>query len=229
MTKLFLFDTYGTTTDINFAQRVLLPYSEIHLQDFILHHHLEPVVAKAIAEVKQTTRKEEGEDLNLDGVIERLLQWHKEDRRHASLKEIQAHIWDIGYSKNEIKGHVYDDIKPLFMKILDSGARIGIFSSENVHAQKLIFGYSKFGDLTPLISFFFDKEFGGKRELSSYLRIAEAAGVTPESTHFFSDSPEELAAAQTVGMVVTQVLRSGDNRARDFQGIKDFISFSTDL
>jgi enolase-phosphatase E1 len=139
MTKLFLFDIEGTTTDIHFVHKVLFPYSREHLTQFILQHYQENSIAKAVNEVKETVLKEEGKVINIEGVIETLHRWIKEDRKHGALKEIQGHIWDVGYSRNDFKGHVYPDVKPCFYKILETGSKIGIYSSGSVHAQKLIF------------------------------------------------------------------------------------------
>lgn len=223
MTKLFLFDIEGTTTDINFVHKVLFPYSEAHLKDYVLQHQNEIQISKAIGEVKATVQKEESRSIEIDEVIATLHKWIKEDRKHGALKEIQGHIWDIGYSKNDFKGHVYSDVKPFFEKILDSGSKIGIYSSGSVHAQKLIFGYSSDGDLTPMISHYFDTQIGGKRERTSYANIANAVHLPAEEIHFFSDIPEELAAAELAGMKVTQVLRPGTEQS-NFEGIPDFTS-----
>ncbi len=223
MTKLYLFDIEGTTTDINFVHKVLFPYSETHLKDFVVHHQNESIIAKAINDVKETAQREENRQLDVNGVVETLQKWIKEDRKHGALKEIQGHIWDVGYSKNDFKGHVYPDVKPFFEKILDQGGKIAIYSSGSVHAQKLIFGYSVDGDLTPMISHFFDTQIGHKRERTSYSNIANAVHLRPEEIHFFSDIPEELAAAKEAGMLVTQILRPG-TPGSSFEGIPDFSS-----
>jgi len=157
-------------------------------------------------------------------VIDTLLHWIKIDRKHGALKEIQGLIWDVGYSKNDFKGHVYHDVKPFFTKILEKGSKIGIYSSGSVHAQKLIFGYSTEGDLTPMISHYFDTKIGAKRERTSYSNIATAVHLAPQEIHFFSDIPEELAAAEAAGFGVTQVLRPG-TKSSNFEGITDFSVF----
>lgn len=224
-TKLFLFDIEGTTTDINFVHKVLFPYSTEHMKEFVLQHQNEKAIADAIHDVQETVKKEEGKTIDINGVTETLLKWIREDRKHGALKEIQGHIWDVGYSKNDFKGHVYPDVKPFFMKLLDAGKTIGIYSSGSVHAQKLIFGYSSDGDLTPMISHFFDTKIGGKRERTSYSNIANAVHLSPSEIHFFSDIPEELEAAEAAGMKVTQLLRPGTKPSK-FNGIADFSTFS---
>lgn len=224
MIKLFLFDIEGTTTDINFVHKVLFPYSEKCLKDYVLNHQNHPTVVKAIEDVRMTVQQEEKKQLGLYEVIDKLLEWIRIDRKHGALKEIQGLVWDVGYTKNDFKGHVYPDVKPFFMKILDKGLKIGIYSSGSVHAQKLIFGYSTEGDLTPMISYYFDTQVGGKREKKSYQKIAEEARLSPAEIHFFSDIPEELEAAREAGIGITHVLRAG-TKPSQFEAVSDFRVF----
>lgn len=224
MIKLYLFDIEGTTTDINFVHKVLFPYSNQALEQFILHHQTHPTVVKAMEDVRSTVWDEEQKKLGLYEVIAKLKEWIVKDRKHGALKEIQGLIWDVGYSKGEFKGHLYPDVKPFFSKILSSNTAIGIYSSGSVHAQKLIFGFSTEGDLTPMISYFFDTKVGGKREKSSYETIAAETKLSPSEIHFFSDIPEELLAAQAAGMGVTQLLREG-SKSSNFEGITSFKAF----
>lgn len=221
MTKLFLFDIEGTTTDINFVHKVLFPYAALNLRPYVLHHQDEPMIKAAIIDVMSTVLKEENRKISLEESISTLEKWIKEDRKHGALKEIQGHIWDVGYSKGDFKGHVYPDVKPYFMKILDDGAKIGIYSSGSVHAQKLIFGYSTDGDLTPMISYYFDTKIGHKREPTSYSNIATAVHLKTEDIHFYSDIVEELAAAKEAGFQVTQLLRPGTQKS-EFDAITSF-------
>jgi enolase-phosphatase E1 len=224
MIKLFLFDIEGTTTDINFVHKVLFPYSFNTMEHYVLHHQNQPAVMKALEDVGRTVLNEEGKHLELEGKIEKLRQWITADRKHPALKEIQGLIWDVGYSKGEFQGHLYSDVKPFFSKILTTNTSIGIYSSGSVHAQKLIFGFSTEGDLTPMISYFFDTKVGGKREKSSYEKIAEETKLAPNEIHFFSDIAEELKAAKEAGFEVTQLLREG-TAPSEFIGISSFKDF----
>lgn len=224
MIKLFLFDIEGTTTDINFVHKVLFPYSFNCMEHFVLHHQTNSVVMKAIEDVRKTVMEEEQKQIGLYEVIEKLRDWITKDRKHPALKEIQGLIWDIGYSKGEFKGHLYSDVKPFFTKVLETQTSIGIYSSGSVHAQKLIFGFSNEGDLTPMISYFFDTKIGNKREKAAYEKIATETKLSPNEIHFFSDIPEELKAAKDAGMGVTQVLREG-TKCSEYEGITSFKSF----
>ena len=225
MIKLFLFDIEGTTTDINFVHKVLFPYSFNCMEHFVLHHQTNSVVMKAIEDVRKTVMEEEQKQLGLYEVIEQLRTWISKDRKHPALKEIQGLIWDIGYSKGEFKGHLYSDVKPFFTKIPETKTTaIGIYTSGSVHAQKLLFGFSNEGDLTPMISYFFDTKVGNKREKAAYEKIGSETKLATHEIHFFSDIAEELRAAKSAGMSVTQVLREG-TKSSEFEGITSFKSF----
>jgi enolase-phosphatase E1 len=224
MTKLYLFDIEGTTTDINFVHKVLFPYAYEKLESFVLHHQTHPVVMNALESVRKTVWEEEQRKLSLYDIIEQLKTWIKTDRKHGALKEIQGLIWDEGYSKGEFQGHLYPDVKPFFDSILKQGKKIGIYSSGSVHAQKLIFGFSVEGDLTPMISYFFDTKVGGKREKTSYENILKETGLKANEVHFFSDIAQELEAASAISMGVTQLLREGTPKS-EFPAITSFYEY----
>jgi enolase-phosphatase E1 len=73
MTKLYLFDIEGTTTDIHFVHKVLFPYSFEKMEEFILGHKNMAPVIEAINQVIQTVQEEENRGLNLSEVIEKLM------------------------------------------------------------------------------------------------------------------------------------------------------------
>ena len=81
-----------------------------------------------------------------------------------------------------------------------AGHPLAVYSSGSVPAQKLLFGHSDAGDLTPLFSHYFDTEVGHKRDAASYRRICERLGRPPQEIVFLSDVVEELDAARDAGM-----------------------------
>lgn len=225
MAKLFLFDIEGTTTDINFVHQVLFPYSQKRMSSFILSHQDDPEVKKACTMVQETLLSEEGKTLtSLEDIAQKLIHWIQTDRKHPALKTVQGLIWDFGYKSGDFKGHLYQDVKPFFLKLKELGHTIGIYSSGSVHAQKLIFGHSVEGDLTNLITFYFDTKVGAKREVRSYQNILRETNFKGEDTTFFSDIPEELSAAQEAGITPMQLLRPG-TKSSAFNAISDFSQF----
>jgi enolase-phosphatase E1 len=219
MIKLHLFDIEGTTTDINFVHKELFPYSAKALGPYILDHQSQ--LQTSINQVRETVASEEGRRITLEEVIAQLHQWIIQDRKHPALKEIQGLIWEDGYKGGHFKGHLYSDVEPFFRRIINSGGQIGIYSSGSVHAQKLLFGHSVAGDLTPMISFYFDTRVGGKRVSSSYSEISRLTKIPPENICFYSDIPEELQAAHESGLEVIQLLRDAQRPSR-FQAIQNF-------
>ncbi|MFL5784032.1 MAG: acireductone synthase [Bacteriovoracaceae bacterium] len=220
--KLFLFDIEGTTTDFNFVHKTLFPYARERMREYVTAH--EQDLSAPLAEARKTIEAESGKTPDLNLIMNTLIQWIDEDRKHKALKDIQGRIWEEGYKSGAFKGHVYSDVKPFFENLNSSGYRIGIYSSGSVQAQKLILANSTEGDLTPYINYYFDTAVGQKRDKVSYQNIAIKTQLTPPEIHFFSDVPEELKAAELAGFRVTHVLREG-TRPSKFSGIKNFAEF----
>ena len=94
---------------------------------------------------------------------------------------------------------MHPDAAPALQQWHAAGHPLYVYSSGSVPAQKLFFGYSEAGDLTPLISDWFDTRIGGKREADSYRAIARQIGREPSEILFLSDVVEELDAAREAG------------------------------
>lgn len=211
MTEVLLFDVEGTTTAIDFVHKTLFPYSRERMAAFVKANPALPVV--------QNLQSEFG---SIDQVIETLLSWIAADKKEGRLKELQGLIWDEGYRKGDFKGHVYPDVRPAFEKWKSEGKTLAIYSSGSVHAQKCIFGFSSAGNLTPLLSAYFDTAVGGKREHTSYREIAKRLGALPQEVTFYSDIKEELDAAREAGMKTMQVFRQGNPQSQGHEAITTF-------
>jgi enolase-phosphatase E1 len=167
-------------------------------------------VDNAFAETKAIVLKEDGIELkSTEEIIEKLNQWCDEDRKITPLKTLQGLLWKIGYEKGVLKGHVYDDVPIALDKWNRMSLKIGVFSSGSVEAQKLIFGYSIKGDLTPYFSNYFDTKTGMKRETETYSKIAQIINFQPNKILFLSDIVEELEAAEKAGFQTIQLVRPG--------------------
>ena len=110
---------------------------------------------------------------------------------------------------------VFDDVPVAFRRWKDAGLTIAIYSSGSVLAQQLLFRHTDHGDLTPYISNYFDTTTGGKREATSYAKIASELGFDPPDIMFCSDIPEELDAANASGLLTTLVVRPGNAAVED--------------
>lgn len=204
--KAILTDIEGTTSAVSFVFDVLFPYAVKHLPDFVRSHAGEPAVAAQLDAV----RAESGEaDADVERVIAILLEWIAADRKATPLKALQGMVWEQGYLAGQLKGHVYADAVATLQYWKAVGYDLYVYSSGSIQAQKLIFGCSEAGDLTPLFGGYFDTTSGGKREAESYARIAAAIGLPAGEILFLSDVVQELDAARAAGMATCGLARDG--------------------
>jgi enolase-phosphatase E1 len=205
--RAILTDIEGTTSSIAFVHLVLFPYARARLADYVTAH------AARLAPLLDEVRALAGDPaLGTQGCIAQLLAWQDEDAKIGPLKQIQGMIWAQGYAQGTLKGHVYGDAVAGLRRWHAMGLVLAVYSSGSVAAQKLLFGQSDFGDLTPLFSGWFDTAVGGKREVASYRAIAAALGLAPGEILFLSDMAAELDAAGAAGFQVTLLAR-GDTPA----------------
>lgn len=222
MIRFILLDIEGTTTDIQFVHNVLFPYSAERLESFVTRYADEAEVRSALQSVQDTVLSEENRTITDAEVVETLLKWIRDDRKHTALKQLQGLIWKSGFEQGDYRGHVYPDVPQALEVWKTHGLGLGIYSSGSVQAQKLLFGYSVFGDLTPYFSHYFDTQVGGKRESDSYREIARQLGITPQEVLFLSDVEAELDAAAAAGFQVTQLLRNGQPAGHQYPAVTTF-------
>jgi enolase-phosphatase E1 len=208
--KAILTDIEGTTSAVSFVFDVLFPYAARHLPDFVRQQAQRADVARQIDAVRQDSA-EPGADV--ERVIEILLGWIAEDRKATPLKALQGMVWEQGYQAGQLKGHVYPDAVDALKRWHQAGYQLFVYSSGSIQAQKLIFGCSEAGDLTPLFSGYFDTTSGPKREAQSYQRITQAIGCEPAQILFLSDIVQELDAARGAGMATCGLVREGGELA----------------
>jgi enolase-phosphatase E1 len=208
--KAVLTDIEGTTSAVSFVFDVLFPFAARHLPDFLRQH----VEREEVQVQLRAIRLDSGEPLaDLERVIEILLQWIAEDRKATPLKALQGMVWEQGYQAGQLKGHVYPDAVEALKRWHQQGYELYVYSSGSIQAQRLIFGCSEAGDLSPLFSGYFDTTSGPKREVKSYRSISEAINYPPRETLFLSDIVEELDAARAAGMATCGLTRDGGELA----------------
>lgn len=222
--RFILTDIEGTTSSISFVAEELFPYFRSHIRE-LLSLKEQPDVAQAFAETIRLAASEDNLQISTDEeILETLHRWSVEDRKITPLKTLQGILWERGYRNGDLKGHVYPDVAPKLKQWKEAGLQLGVFSSGSVAAQKLIFGYSVSGDLTPYFSAYFDTRTGGKRETETYRKIAAELGIPAGDILFLSDIKEELEAADEAGCQTIQLVREGTEAAwprtaADFSGL----------
>ncbi|HYA36711.1 MAG TPA: acireductone synthase [Candidatus Methylomirabilis sp.] len=205
MIKAIITDIEGTTSSLSFVKDVLFPYARERMAEFLRAHAQDPAVRREIEDMRRIN----GQNLSDAQVAEQLIRWIDEDKKITPLKALQGMIWEDGYKKGAFKGHMYEDAACDLKKWKSAGIALYVFSSGSVHAQKLLFAHSEYGDLTPLFSGYFDTNIGNKREAASYRKIAETIGFPSRDVLFLSDIKEELDAARAAGMQTVCLVRVG--------------------
>jgi enolase-phosphatase E1 len=189
-------DIEGTTSSISFVKDVLFPYARRALPAFVREHGREPEVRKWL-----DVAAADAGGLCQDEMLAEVLQgWIDEDRKHPALKALQGMIRAAGYAQGEYQAHVYDDAVAGLRRWHGHGHPLYVYSSGSVPAQKLLFGHSTAGDLSPLFSGWFDTAIGGKREVASYRNLVSQLGRPAGELVFLSDVVEELDAAREAGL-----------------------------
>lgn len=195
MIRAILTDIEGTTSSIAFVADTLFPYARARLRDYLAAH---PDEAEGVE-------------------VEMLERWIDEDRKEPVLKRIQGNIWRDGFTSGALKGHIYPDALSALRRWHDQGLRLFVYSSGSTEAQRLLFGHSEAGDLTPLFEGHFDLSVGSKLEPKSYRVIVDTIGLGPEEILFLSDNPKEIDAARAAGLHVQLIDRT---RGDTFQSIR---------
>ena len=239
---LYLLDIEGTVAPISFVTDTLFPYARTRFADFLSRRSGDENVRADLALLAEENRNEMSEGVprlspiarpedtatprfRLDAMV--YLTWLMDrDRKSTALKSLQGKIWKVGFEAGELKSQLFADV-PDAIRRWSSMARVAIYSSGSVEAQQLLFRYSNYGDLTPLISGYFDTRTGAKTASASYAAIAAQMQVAPGEILFFSDVIRELDPAREAGCQTRLAVREGNAPVENFEGHAPVASFDT--
>lgn len=206
MTRAVLTDIEGTTSSLSFVKEVLFPYARKHIAGFVRDHAGDARVRAHLDDARVLAGMPAADDAR---VVAELIAWIDEDRKATPLKALQGLIWEHGYRAGDFEGHIYDDVVAALRRWHSQGIALYVYSSGSVQAQKLLFAHTRFGDLTPLFSGYFDTRVGAKADVASYRHIAAEIGLPPGELLFLSDIVQELDAARSAGLQTCQLVRDG--------------------
>src|SRR6266480_5116089 len=172
--RAILLDIEGTTTPIAFVQQVLFPYARAQVREYLQQNATNPGVLADIAALRAEHAAEPAAQSGLPAwnpsderrSAEAYVYWLMDrDRKSTGLKSLQGRIWEAGYEAGELKGkgEVYPDVRPALERWRNAGTTIAIFSSGSVQAQRNLFANTTAGDLSQLLSGYFDTTTGPKR------------------------------------------------------------------
>lgn len=232
-----LWDIEGTTTPVSFVYDVLFPYARARISAYLaeqwgtegLRADLESFVVQAAADGVPLPSVDAPDAERLAALQNYVHSLMDADRKVTGLKSVQGKIWRDGYadaSADGLRGDVFEDVPKALERAQAAGVRVFIYSSGSVEAQKLLFGYSRFGDLTGALSGYFDTTTGPKREAESYKKIAAAISFAPSDILFLTDIVAEAEAAAAAGLQAAILKRPGNapQPAHNFPTLADFSS-----
>lgn len=214
-----LLDIEGTTTPISFVHEVLFPFAREHLDVYVRAARDSPEFGEAVGRLSTEHAQDvaRGESPpawradNVDAWLAAYVEWLMDrDRKSPGLKLLQGQVWERGYQAGILRGQVFADVPVAIRRWRSSGIDVAIYSSGSELAQRRLFESTEHGDLTPLITAFFDTGVGAKISDESYRRIARTLGRDAASVLFVSDVTAELAAARQAGLQVLLSLRPGN-------------------
>jgi len=221
-----LLDIEGTTTPIAFVYDVLFPFARAHLGEHLRATHDSPATREAIERLTRERADDAARGEQPPEDIEAYARWLMDrDRKSPGLKLLQGHVWERGYRSGALRGEVFADVIPAIRRWRAAGVRVAIYSSGSALAQRLLFGSTDEGDVTPLIAAFFDTGVGPKTSPDSYRRIGRELDVSPSRILFVSDVTAELTAAGEAGFQVRLSCRPGNppqSGAEAFESVTSF-------
>ena len=222
-----LLDVEGTTSSISFVYDVLFTHAKAQVGEYLAANATDPLVRAAAAGITATSglpTVDLGTAAGRGQVALAAIDLMNRDVKDTSLKALQGMIWRSGFESGSLVAHVFDDVPPALAQWADAGLDVRIYSSGSIEAQKLFFGHTAAGDLTPHLRGHYDTTTGPKREAASYAAIAADMGLEPRQILFVSDVGAELDAARQAGMATALALRPGN---RDPGGLLEHESVAT--
>ncbi len=236
--RVYLLDVEGTIAPITLVSEQLFPYARAHFRSFLEENIADEGVLRDVLLLGAENREEQdadaphilpagmardAENASMSPAVAiplalRYIFWLMDrDRKSTALKSLQGKIWKAGFESGELKGTLFADVPAALARWAALG-QVAIYSSGSVEAQRLLFRYSTFGDLTGLIAGYFDTRTGAKAASASYAAIAAAMSVEPGEVVFLSDVVRELDAAREAGLKTRLVVREGNAAVEDAHG-----------
>jgi enolase-phosphatase E1 len=207
--RTVVLDLEGTTSAAGFILGDLYDYARPRLAPYLAEHADEPLVIEAREQIIRDAGL--GQAATDNEIVATLHKWMATDVKSTPLKTLQGQIWADGFARDEISSHFFDDVIPALRRWHDAGIRFAVFSSGSVASQVPWFRHSPGGDLTTLIVDYFDTVNAGAKKLpASFEVIAAELDSAPEDLVFFTDHPDEVAAALAAGWQVVAFSREGE-------------------
>jgi enolase-phosphatase E1 len=216
--KCILLDIEGTVSDVRFVYDVMFPYAKRELAPFLVDHWSNPTTSDAIAAIAKDAGHpsvnewlgpdwQSNSQASIHKIVDHLHALMATDSKATGLKLLQGMVWKSGFESGALRAELFEDVLPALQRWHQAGLDIRIYSSGSILAQKMFFKHTVMGDLSYFFRAHYDTTIGNKKESSSYERIVQDSGYTPNDMVFVSDVAAELMAATLAGMQVVASVR----------------------
>ncbi|HSD27555.1 MAG TPA: acireductone synthase, partial [Vicinamibacteria bacterium] len=109
-------DVEGTTTPVAFVYRVLFPYAQARVGEYLARHREDPGVRDDVRRLRADHAADLGAGRNpppwaeAPEAVATYARWlMDQDRKATALKSLQGRIWEEGFRTGALVGEVYDD------------------------------------------------------------------------------------------------------------------------
>ncbi|GMH47066.1 hypothetical protein TrVE_jg165 [Triparma verrucosa] len=205
--KAIVLDIEGTCCPLSFVHDVLFPYA----------------LDNAVSFFSKRLSNQETSPL----LFEEAMKFHTEkNRKIKCLKDLQSAIWEEGWNDGSLKSPIYADVVTSLNLWTSLSLKIYIYSSGSRPSQSKFFTHTTSGDLTRLISGFFDTECGYKNCKDSYVNIRKTLGCEAREIVFITDVVEEGKAAEEDGWGVRISIREGNIPISEDHGFATLTDFT---
>lgn len=180
---------------------MLFPFARVHAAEYLERARSSSACRAAVVLLGEEQSADRARGESPPEALAEYVAWLiGRDRKSRDLKTLQGLIWQDGYLTGELRGEVFEDLAPALEGRRSRGLNIYIYSSGSVLAQRSLFQTTNSGDLTSLLSGYFDTGVGPKTSPDSCRTIIKEIGVTPGRALFVSDVAAELDAARSAGL-----------------------------
>jgi enolase-phosphatase E1 len=217
--RLILLDIEGTLSPVAYVHEIMFPFARAGMQSFLEQNLSRPDVAAILnqmaadagsASLDAWRPQTDSPSDAIPWIVAHAHALMDRDVKATGLKQLQGLIWEGGFHSGALRSAIYPDVAPALREWKNAGADLRIYSSGSKHAQQLFFAHTEAGDLTPLLSGYYDTTTGPKKIPASYTAIANDAGFPPAAILFLSDVTEELDAARAAGLQTALIVRPGN-------------------
>jgi len=227
--RAVVLDIEGTVTTIDFVKNTLFPYALNNCGHFLRDTWDDPKTQRYVKKVLGQAVDDVADGLfegsvvappmaprrqAIEAVKANVRLWMLASRKVPALKELQGAIWKGGYASGALpKCPLFADVAPAIRAFVDAGIKVFSYSSGSRFAQKLLYQNTTDGDISHLISGYFDPaSCGRKTEKQSYEEIALSLGFSecPGDVAFFTDLKDEVTAATDAGLLCVHMDRPGN-------------------